>query len=59
MKEPENLQVIDTQNVLTKEELMELKRLAKMSMVAKWMFAIAVGVASLFGIDKVADVLKH
>lgn len=55
----EPLQVVDTSERLTKDELKELKSLAQMSRTAKWFFAIAIGAISLFGMDKLAVWFGH
>ncbi len=53
----DDLRVVDTSNLLTLDELKELKRLASMSKSARFFFAITVGAISLFGIDKLVDIL--
>lgn len=52
------LKVIDTSNVLTKEELMELKKLASMSKMAKLIFAAAFSLLMLVGADHLSDWIK-
>lgn len=58
MSEEEGLQVIDTSDVLTKEELRELKKLASLSKTTKTIFAFAMAIVALFGIDKVIEFLS-
>lgn len=53
----DDLRVVDTSKLLTLEELKELKRLAAMSKSARFFFAIILGAISLFGIDKLMDIL--
>jgi hypothetical protein len=53
----DDLRVVDTSKLLTLDELKELKRLASMSKSARFLFAIMVGAISLFGIDKLFDLL--
>lgn len=59
MTEKDHLEVVDTSDRLTKDELKELKSLAQMSRTAKWFFAIAIGAISLFGMDKLAVWFGH
>lgn len=54
-----HLEVVDTTDRLTKDELKELKALAQMSKTAKWVFAIGIGAVSLFGMDKLAVWFGH
>ena len=60
MKEEFDLEVIDTEDVLTKDELRELKKLASLSKSTRTVFAVAMGVVAIFGIDKIMDFIgKH
>mgnify|MGYP006273039031 CR=1 FL=1 len=47
----DTLKVIDTKDMLTKEELQELKSLANMSKAAKTIMAFVIGAIGLFGVD--------
>ena len=49
----DTLKVIDTKDMLTKEELKELKSLANTSKAAKTIIAFVIGAIGLFGIDHV------
>lgn len=59
MNEKDHLEVVDTTDKLTKDEVRELKSLAQMSRTAKWFFALAIGAISLFGMDKLAALIGH
>lgn len=60
MSEEESLQVVDTSDVLTKEELLELKKLASLSKTTRTFFAFAMAIVALFGIDKIVEIVgKH
>lgn len=60
MTEKNKLEVVDTQDVLTKEELTELKRLAHASRVVKWVVVTIFGLISMFGFDRViAFITEH
>lgn len=59
MSEKDHLEVVDTTDKLTKDEVRELKSLAQMSKTAKWFFAIAIGAISLFGMDRLAAWFEH
>ena len=52
------LKVIDTSNVLTKEELVELKRLASMSKMAKIVISVIFSIIMLVGIDHLSEWIK-
>lgn len=54
-----NLEVVDTTDVLTRDEVRELKSLAQMSRTAKWFFALAMGAVGLFGLDKLSEWVGH
>ncbi len=51
----DNLEVIDTSNILTLEELTELKKLAQMSKVAKIIIGIVIGIVSMFGVSRIFE----
>jgi len=55
----DSLRVIDTSNSLTKEELIELKKLAAMSKTAKFLFSIVFSVLLFIGFDHLFEWLKH
>ena len=57
--ENESLRVIDTSNGLTKEELLELKKLAAMSKTAKIFFGMVFSVLLFIGFDHLFEWLKH
>ena len=57
--EKDHLEVVDTSDKLTKDEVKELKALAQMSRTAKWIIAGAIGFVSLFGMDKIGSLLDH
>lgn len=59
MKDPNHLEIVDTSDKLTLEEIKELKNLAQLSKVAKWVIAFIIGAVSLFGMDKVGSLLGH
>jgi hypothetical protein len=54
MTDRNSLEVLDTSEALTKEELKELKQLAQLSKSAKWIVAFGIAIVSLFGMDKIA-----
>ena len=56
--EKENLEIIDTKNVLTVEELQELKRLVNMSKTARTVIAIVIGGVMLIGGDKLIELVQ-
>lgn len=56
--EKESLEIVDTRNVLTVEELQELKKLASMSKTARTVIAVVIGGMMLVGGDKVIDFLQ-
>ena len=55
----DSLRVIDTSNSLTKEELIELKKLAAMSKTAKFLFGMVFSVLLFIGFDHLFEWLKH
>ena len=57
-REDDALKVIDTSNVLTKEELQELKKLASMSKLAKVAFSIIFSLIMLIGADHLIEWFK-
>lgn len=59
MSGPDHLEVVDTSDKLTKDEVKELKNLAQMSRTAKWIMAGVIGFVSLFGMDKIGALLDH
>lgn len=59
MSGPDHLEVVDTSDKLTKDEVKELKNLAQMSRTAKWIMAGVIGFVSLFGMDKISALFDH
>ena len=57
--ENDSLRVIDTSNSLTKEELIELKKLAAMSKTAKFLFGMVFSVLLFIGFDHLFEWLNH
>lgn len=55
----DSLRVIDTSNSLTKEELIELKKLAAMSKTAKFLFGMVFSVLLFIGFDHLFEWFKH
>lgn len=53
MEDKNKLEVVDTKEVLTKEELEELKKLAHASRIVKWVVITIFGLTSMIGFDKV------
>lgn len=53
------LKVVDTSDVLTKEELIELKKLAAMSKTAKFLFGMVFSVLLFIGFDHLFEWFKH
>lgn len=53
MPEKKDIELVDTTDVLTKDELRELKKLAQASKIVKWFVVTVFGVVSLFGVDKI------
>ena len=53
-----SLRVIDTSNSLTKEELVELKKLAAMSKTAKLVFSIVFSIMMFVGADHLIEWFK-
>ena len=58
-KKRQSLEYLDTSEVLTKEELIELKKLAKMSIIGKWIIGRIIAFVSITGMDKISDWFKH
>lgn len=56
--EKESLEIVDTRNVLTVEELQELKRLVNMSKTARTVIAIVIGGVMLIGGDKLIELVQ-
>lgn len=54
-REYDELQVVDTTNVLTKEELQELKRLASLSKTARVFVIAAMAIVSMIGFPVVIE----
>jgi hypothetical protein len=55
----DHLEVVDTSDKLTVDEIKELKNLAQLSRTAKWIIAGAIGFVSLFGMDKIGALIDH
>lgn len=55
----DNLKVIDTSQVLTVEELKELKKLAALSKTAKFVVSLVFSVLMFVGIDHLVEWLEH
>ena len=53
MPEKKDIELVDTTDVLTKDELRELKKLAQASKIVKWLVVTVFGVVSLLGVDKI------
>jgi len=58
-RDDESLKVVDTSNVLTKEELLELKRLANLSKTAKFIVSILFGAITLLGADHLVEWIER
>ena len=58
-RDDESLKIVDTSDVLTKEELKELKRLASLSKTAKIIVSVIFGAIALIGADHVMEWFKH
>ena len=54
----ESLEIVDTKNVLTVEELQELKKLVSMSKTARNVLAIVIGALMLVGGDKLIELVQ-
>lgn len=54
----DNLKIVDTSDVLTKEELIELKKLAAMSKMAKLIFGAVFAIMMFVGADHLIDWLN-
>jgi len=53
MPEKKDIELVDTTDVLTKDELKELKKLAQASKIVKWLVVTVFGVVSLLGVDRI------
>lgn len=51
------LNVVNTENMLTVDELHELKRLASASKAARLLMVVVIGAVSLVGADKIIDLI--
>jgi len=58
-RDDDSLKVVDTSDVLTKEELRELKRLASLSKTAKVIISVVFGIIALLGADHLLEWFKH
>ena len=58
MSDDKSLKVIDTSDGLTKEELLELKKLAAMSKTAKLLFTVVFSIMMFVGVDHLIEWLK-
>ena len=58
-RDDESLKIVDTSNVLTREELRELKRLASLSKTAKVIVSVIFGAIALLGADHLMEWFKH
>ena len=58
MSDKDNLEIVDTSDVLTKDELLELKRLASLSKTTRTFFVFAMALVAIFGIDRLVDFLQ-
>ena len=59
MKDDESLKIIDTSDGLTREELMELKKLAAMSKTAKLIFSVVFSIMMFVGADHLIEWFKN
>lgn len=59
MNDDDSLKIIDTSGGLTKDELIELKRLASLSRTAKLIMSCVIGAIALFGVDHLVEWVKH
>lgn len=59
MKDDESLKIIDTSDGLTREELMELKKLAAMSKTAKLIFSVVFSIMLFVGADHLIEWFKN
>ena len=59
MKEDESLKIIDTSDGLTREELLELKKLAAMSKTAKLIFSVVFSIMLFVGADHLIEWFKN
>lgn len=53
------IQLVDTTELLTKEELKELKSLASYAKSLRWILAGFAGAAGFFGLDRIGEWFKH
>ncbi len=55
----QTVQLVDTSELLTKDELRELKALASYAKAIRWLMAGFMGAAGFFGLDKASEWFKH
>lgn len=55
----EDLEIVDTDDKLTKEELKELKKLVALSKTTRAIFVLIMGIVAIFGVDRLYDILKQ
>jgi len=53
------VQLVDTTELLTREELTELKALASYARALRWLAAGFAGAAGFFGLDRINEWFKH
>lgn len=53
------IQLVDTSDLLTKEELKELKALASYSKALRWVMAGFMAAGGFFGLDRISEWFKH
>lgn len=58
MADQDPLVVIDTDNVLTRDDVRELKKLAAMSRYAKFLVALIFGTLALIGVPTIFEYLN-
>ena len=54
-----NVQLVDTADLLTREELRELKALASYAKALRWIVAGFMAAAGFLGLDRISAWLKH
>ena len=59
MSDDKSLKVIDTSDGLTREELLELKKLAAMSKTAKLIFSVVFSIMLFVGADHLIEWFKN
>lgn len=59
MSDDKSLKVIDTSDGLTREELLELKKLAAMSKTAKVIFSVVFSIMLFVGADHLIEWFKN